>query len=104
MKISGEAAKKAEKANFFRKQSVISLVLYAAFDIIYGKIFGNLFGMLDEISDEKVKMILYNRLFSGISPAIAIVAVVLIGYFILKWFANRQEEQISLQILREDPE
>ena len=85
-----------EKPNFFQKQTVFTVVIYAIFDIVFTQMFPMSQMMLGE-------GVFYRYMFdfSGLSGYVIIVAALIIGVIIMNAFKNKEEKEMRLSIAKE---
>ena len=97
IKKSGAAQKKGK---FFKKQTAMTIVLYALFDMIFSTIDAELFKTMPR--DMKPEIARHMISFTGVSPFISVAIVLLLGYFILNVFIKKREENLAIAIAIED--
>ena len=86
-----------KKEKVLKKQTVMNLVIYALFDVIYTKLFGVISG--DELISEEIR---YMIGISGISQSIFIIFAMLIGYVILNNMQKSKEKEMLVEISKEE--
>ncbi|MBE6691186.1 MAG: zinc ribbon domain-containing protein [Ruminococcaceae bacterium] len=91
---SGNSGKK-EKV--MKKQTALSIVLYAIFDVIYAVMFGDLFKKLVSVESNR-----YMSDLTGVSEWIVLVLALLAGYFVIQHLRTREEEKVLLNIIKEE--
>ncbi len=83
------------KANFFQKQSIMSIMLYAIFDVLYVKMFDSVFSKISKLE------VRYMQTFSGVSGYVFVLAIVLISFIVFKSMAKNQEKEMLLLVTEE---
>lgn len=99
IKKSGNSNK---KENTFKKQTVISVVLYAVFDVLFTIIEGNIFNEL--VSEFGGKSMRHMVDFSGVSEFMYVVIVLFVGYMVVSSMKKREENKILEDITKEEYE
>ena len=85
-----------KKENFFKKQAVITMILYAAFDIIFTKVFGLLFENFNvDCARNMVN-------FSGVSTSITVVIILLGCYIVSNAMRKKETEKMLIDITKSE--
>jgi len=92
-----KSGRQESKQGFFQKQSVFSILSYAAFDIIFTKF---LFELLSFGTDFVIGRNMNNIV--GVSGFIAVVIVLLAAQIVTKSLYKKEEDSIRLQIAKEE--
>ena len=83
-----------KKENIFKKQTAMGMVIFAIFDVIFSKIYGELLASIGVYSARHMIN------FSGVSVSIAIIVVLLISYITLNSMRKKETEKMLLEITR----
>ncbi len=87
-----------KKNNLFKQQSVVSIVLYAVFDILFLRIFGGMFDMMPMPDD--LLSTRYMSDFNGVTQYIFAPVVLLAIYLIFQGLSKAEEKSIRVSIVK----
>ena len=90
----------SKKEKFFKKQTAITMVLYAVFDVIFSKMDASLLEAMP--SDIRPEMTRHMISFTGVAPMIFVVIILLVGYLIVNAVKKKSEENLAIAIAKED--
>ncbi len=90
-----KTGQKDKKEGVFKKQMVLSFVLYAVFDIIFTLIDGKMFANISTESTVPVRNMVN---FSGVSGFISIMAITLVGYFVVSFLKRKETNNMLSSI------
>lgn len=82
-----------KKEGIFKKQMILSAVLYAGFDVVYVKIFATLLGSGTGR---------YMNYVDSVSGMVVIPAIILVAYFAASYIASGIDKKIKISIFKED--
>ena len=84
------------KEKAWKRNLVLSIVLYAVFDVIFSKTLSSTIGSLIGSN------LRYMDSFSGFSPLVIITLVFAVAYFVTKYMASKQEKEMLVSITQEE--
>ncbi|MBO5415420.1 MAG: zinc ribbon domain-containing protein [Clostridia bacterium] len=104
IKKSGTSNK---KENVFKKQTIITIILYAIFDILFAFMLDR--PIVDALSSDLAYLGIdfefrHMCFFSGFSPFVIIVVALLIGYTVVSTMKKREEKSLLEDITKEEYE
>ena len=99
IKKSGRSSK---KENAFKKQTVITVIIYAIFDVIFTMIYSNIFTGIIPNFDEIVTR--HMSSFSGFSSYIYLIIILLISYIVISSMKKNEDNKILESITLEEYE
>lgn len=91
LKKSGDTKK---KSNPWRQQTVYALFMYMVFDVVFAKVFGELFGQYATVRNM--------QFFSGVSGWIVLVALLLVAYVFVDYQAKKIDRALLLHIAEQE--
>ncbi len=100
MKLTGS---KHTRQNFFRQQSIVSIIIYAVFDIVFTLIFGKLFYSISDMSNGEFvpTMVRYMDGFAGFSGWSFLLLAMLVAFIVIRSMIKKEEKAMLLEITQE---
>ena len=93
---------KKEKANFLKKQSIFTMILYIVCDVLFSKIYGKIFGQLMDEIDNKNRIFSYMGNLSGLAGGFYPIVILSIAEIVASGMAKSKSKRISVSIAKEE--